>query len=235
MNALSENKPQDIAVENHPVPHNPVMDMIRQSIAANQPIEVIRELKDMAKELAADEARRAFDEAVSYAKAELEPIVKTKDGHNSKYADLGTIDRQVDPILSKYGLSTRHRAGQEGTDITVTCILSHKLGHFEETPLTAKADTSGNKNGIQAIGSTLTYLQRYTKLLSVGLATSDDNDGRGETINDEQLESLRALADEVGADLEKFCQYFRIEALPSLPVSDFNRAMESLRAKRAKQ
>lgn len=218
---------------------NPIMDMVREAMRSGQSIEVIREVRALAKEMAADEAKRAFDEAVSDAKAEIQPIAKNKAGHNSRYADLGEISRQVDPILSKYGLSVRHRTRQDGNAITVTCILSHKLGHFEETELTANPDTSGSKNPIQAIGSTLTYLQRYTKVLAVGIAVSEDDDGaaagRGETISDAQLADLRTLADEVNADLEKFCQYFRIEALPDLPAKDFNRAMDSLRAKKGRQ
>jgi hypothetical protein len=42
------------------------------------------------------------------------------------------------------------------------------------------ADATGNKNPVQQIGSTVTYLQRYTLLAATGLATSDsDDDGRG--------------------------------------------------------
>lgn len=65
---------------------------------------------------------------------------------------------------------------------------------------------------------------------------SDDDDGKaagkGETITDEQLTNLRALADEVNADLEKFCRYFKIGALPDLAAKDFISAMDSLRAKK---
>ena len=60
----------------------------------------------------------------------------------------------------------------------MTCVLSHRDGYSEETTLTAGADDSGKKNSIQAIGSTTTYLQRYTLKLALGLATQDrDDDG----------------------------------------------------------
>jgi hypothetical protein len=53
------------------------------------------------------------------------------------------------------------------------------MGHSEETTLRAIPDTSGSKNSIQAIGSTVTYLQRYTLLAAVGMAAAGmDNDGR---------------------------------------------------------
>jgi hypothetical protein len=52
------------------------------------------------------------------------------------------------------------------------------MGHSERTTLSATADTSGSKNSIQAIGSTVTYLQRYTLLAAVGLAAGGDDDGQ---------------------------------------------------------
>lgn len=185
----------------------------------------------------ADAAKKEFDAAVADAKAELTPIVKNRDGHNSKYADLGAVATAVDPIISKFGLSYRHRAAQ--TDrITVTCVLSHKAGHSEDTSLSGPADTSGAKNAIQSIGSTLTYLQRYTLLLALGLATAmpQDDDGKsagiGDTITDEQFDALSALMDQHGADLAKFCAYFKIDKLPDLPASKYAQAETMIKAKR---
>ena len=46
--------------------------------------------------------------------------------------------------------------------------------------MAAGPDGSGGKNAIQAIGSTVSYLERYTLLAATGLATEDqDDDGRG--------------------------------------------------------
>jgi hypothetical protein len=55
------------------------------------------------------------------------------------------------------------------------------MGHSELTKMTAPSDTSGQKNSIQAIASTITYLQRYTLLAATGLTTKDmpDDDGKG--------------------------------------------------------
>jgi hypothetical protein len=59
----------------------------------------------------------------------------------------------------------------------VTCILTHEKGHSEETSLQGPPDTSGSKNSIQAVGSSVTYLCRYTLLAACGLAASEDTDG----------------------------------------------------------
>ena len=108
--------------------------------------------------------------------------------------------------MAAHGLSYRFRTIQDGA-IKVTCILSHKSGHSEENTLSGPADASGSKNAIQAIGSTLTYLQRYTLTQALGLAASDDDDGRSAealqvsgaaeaAINGiNQCETLKALQD----------------------------------------
>jgi len=73
---------------------------------------------------------------------------------------------------------------------------------------------------------------------ALGLAAAQDDDGKaagiGETITDDQVNTLRDLIEEVGADLPKFCAYLRVEALADLRQSDFKRAAAALEAKRAK-
>ena len=94
------------------------------------------------------------------------------------------------------------------------------------------------KNAIQAIGSTLTYLQRYSLVQMLGLAAGNDDDGKaagdGEFITQEQLTQLVDLADEVGADKIAFCKYFGIESLAAIQAKDFPRAVAALNKKRAK-
>ena len=95
-----------------------------------------------------------------------------------QHEDLGEIARVVAPILAKHGLSYRFRTTSEiNQPVSVTCIVSHRAGHTEDNTLVAGADNSGKKNVIQAIGSTITYLQRYTLKAALGLAAATDDDG----------------------------------------------------------
>lgn len=197
-------------------------------------VEMYREAIALMKEMDGYAARKEFDAAIAAAKSEIPPIQRNATGHNDKrYADFAAIARVVDPILGKHGLSYRFRTTQNER-ISVTCVLSHKAGHFEETTLTGPADTSGNKNAIQAIGSTLTYLQRYSLVQMLGLAAANDDDGNsaGGFISPDQLEQLVALADEVEADKEAFSKYFRIDGMAQLPAKDFDRAISALNKKR---
>lgn len=229
---------------------NPLLEMISEAVRAGQPIDVIRELKDMAKELAADEARRAFDEALAAAKAEI-PVIrknrkvgfehKDKSGEtNYSHEDLGEIARTVDPILSKFGLSYRYRSQQGQGGVTVTCILSHRGGHFEETQLSAAPDNSGKKNAIQQTGSAITYLQRYTLKLALGLAAASDDDGQTseapETITEEQAINLNDLIDvaveEIGAKRPAFVQamlkFLKADKIENIAAKDYQRAVDSI-------
>jgi hypothetical protein len=212
------------------------MDMLSHAVERGADLDMIEKLMNLQERWEASQARKAFDEAISAAKADIPPIERTGKGHNDKrYATFAAIARVVDPIISRHGLSYRFRTTQ-GDRISVTCILSHKSGHFEETTLSGPPDASGSKNAIQAIGSTLTYLQRYSLVQMLGLAAADDDDGKashgGVTITEDQAADLVALADDVGADRAKFCKYFKVESFSALPASRFQAAVDALNAKR---
>lgn len=215
------------------------MTMLEKAVTSGASLEMVEKLMALQERWEANQARKAFDEAIAAAKAEIKPVVRNSKGHNDKrYADFAAIANAIDPVISKHGLSYRFRTHQ--TDkIAVTCVLSHKSGHYEETTLAGPADSSGSKNAIQAIGSTLTYLQRYSLVQALGLAASNDDDGRttsgGENITLEQVEQLIELADEVGADKEAFCRYFRVNGIAEITTKDFPRAIAALNKKRAQQ
>lgn len=131
------------------------------------------------------EARKAFVAAMARFKAEPTVILKQKavnipGGAQFNHATLAAVVDGVVANLSKHGFSHRWETEQKDRNITVTCILTHELGHQERTTLSGMPDDSGKKNAIQQVGSTVTYLQRYTLMAATGLAAKDmDNDGRG--------------------------------------------------------
>lgn len=214
------------------------MDMLNRAVESGAGLEMVEKLMNLQERWETGQARKAFDRAIAAAKAKITPIQRNAKGHNDKrYADFAAIAKVVDPILSKHGLSYRFRTAQ-GERISVTCILSHEDGHSEETTLSGPADASGSKNAIQAIGSTLTYLQRYSLVQMLGLAASNDDDGKaaadGGVISDDQAAELIALADEVGADKRAFCEYFKIDGIAMMAAKDFDRAKIALNKKRAK-
>jgi hypothetical protein len=212
------------------------MDMLGHAVERGADLDMIEKLMGLQERWEKNQARKSFDEAIAAAKKEIPVIVRNATGHNSKrYADFAAIAKTVDPILGQHGLSYRFRTVQTEKAITVTCVLFGH-GHSEETSLSGPADASGSKNAIQAIGSTLTYLQRYSLVQMLGLAAADDDDGKashgGATITEDQAADLVALADDVGADRAKFCKYFKVESFSALPASRFQAAVDALNAKR---
>lgn len=188
------------------------------------------------------ETRRAFEAALAAAKAELPVIAKTQIasiGRTSyRHEDLAEIARTIGPALARHGLSYRFRSNSEGDLVTITCVISHRDGHSEETSLSAGADHSGEKNAIQAIGSTLTYLQRMTLKAALGLAAAEDDDGKAagsaQTITRQQVRELLTLAEEVGADQNALLGFFKIRGFAELPARRFRQALVMLNARKGR-
>lgn len=132
----------------------------------------------------ANEAKKAYVQAMSDFKADPPEILKDK---TVKYKDvkyshssLHNVTTCINKALSEHGLTASWVTSQDNGGIKVACKITHIQGHSEETSLSAPPDQTGSKNPIQAIGSTVTYLQRYTLLALTGLATHDqDDDGKG--------------------------------------------------------
>lgn len=218
------------AIQSAPTP----MALLDRALASGADVVMIERLMGLQERWEANQARKAFDEAISSAKAKIPPIARNAKGHNDKrYANFAAIATVVDPILSENGLSYRFRTTQ--TDkISVTCILSHKAGHSEETTLAGPADSSGNKNAIQAIGSTLTYLQRYSLVQMLGLAAAADDDGNAAdktddtppppgSVSQKQADDIRELLESLGVNGRAFLAWVkqsrpdvkRIEEIPA--------------------
>ncbi len=226
------------AQDNAPVPQpaNQAINMLEYAISQGAAIETIERIMALQEQTRQREAKAAFDHAISQAKAEMPIILKSnkvdftgKTGirTNYQYEDLAQIAKDVDPILAKYGLSYRFRTNDDGDKIIVTCIVSHALGYSEENSLSARADESGNKNSIQAKGSTQTYLQRYTLKAALGLASAKDDDarfkdtGNMETITDDQIKRIRELIDKTNSDTAKFCQVMKVQSVADIAAKDF--------------
>ena len=147
----------------------------------------------------ATEARKAYTRAMADFKLAAPRIAKDKtvgyknrDGTLTGYthATLGNVTATILGALAKHGFSHRWDVAQPGGgQVVVRCVLTHSQGHSETTVMSGGLDDSGKKNPIQQIASTVTYLQRYTLLAAVGMAT-DDQDDDGAAQADEAAQRL---------------------------------------------
>jgi len=142
-------------------------------------------LMDLQERYEANQAKKAYVAAMAEFKKEA-PAVLAKDAlvdftsskgrTRYKHATLGGVVLAITSALSRHGLSVSWETAQTAGAVRVTCHVTHSQGHRESTALQGPNDDSGNKNAIQMIGSAVTYLQRYTLLAALGLATADQDD-----------------------------------------------------------
>lgn len=228
-----------IKKENNQVAQANPMQMIEAAVSKGMDVESLSKLMDLQERWEKSNAKKMFFHAFNEFQSTMPSIKKLSNGHNCKYAALGDIAEQIRPSLRKCDLSYRFEQDHQN-GITVTCIVSHVDGHSESTTMTAQPDISGKKNPIQAIASTVTYLQRYTLTGALGITTADEDlDGRlavagGNFLGGEQVAELEGLLGSTGTDRNKFLTYFNVQQLGDLPESQFAKAVNMLKRKVSK-
>ena len=240
MAAESVAKSKEVAVsEDHALQDVPItpMHMLQVAVEKGHDLEKIEKLMELERRWKADLAREAYYEAL--AKFKKKQITVTKDKKNkqydSMYTTIGNLVNTVNAAMAPFGLNARWSIDQ--TDgITVTCILSHTLGHSEQVSMSGPPDESGSKNLLQQIKSTVTYLESSTFQAVTGIVskdTPDDNgDAAAEVITDKQAADLEALITEVGSNKAAFLKYCKVDALENLLAKNYRYAVNALEAKR---
>lgn len=162
-----------VKIENTP------SNLLAQAIDKGLGVEELSKLMDLQERWEKNQARKAFFEAFTKFQSKSPDLRKTKQGHNYMYTPLSEIVRQIAQPLKEAGLSYRWEIQDSEKELKVTFLVSHIDGHTESTTMSAAPDPSGSKNAIQARGSSISYLQRYTIIGGLGLATADiDTDGK---------------------------------------------------------
>lgn len=160
------------------------MGMLQTMVERGDGLDKIEKMMELAERFEKREAEKAYNVAMAEFKSNLPHIVKdvnvkykTSTGQTEySHASLAQIAEKVSASMGKYGLSHKWITSQDKGVIKVTCVVTHKLGHSEETSLESVADTSGGKNSIQGIGSAITYLERYTLCAITGISAHEQDD-----------------------------------------------------------
>lgn len=221
-------------------------DLIRHAIDRNASVDQLERLMGLQERWEANEARKAFVVAMAACKAELPPTIskdhlvdfpaKQEDGGKGRvtyrHTTLANLVGEVLPIMARHGLSHGYETEQDEKSsgrISVTCRIQHVMGHSETVRLSAYPDESGRKNKIQAIGSTVTYLQRYTLMAALGLASGDEDDDAGAGVKTKAAASTasdRALPARAAKALESFGRYginqAMLETKLECPATEWN-------------
>lgn len=218
------------------------VSFMNTAIASGMDLDKIEKMLDLQTKWEEKEAKKAFVAAMSEFKANPPKIMKDKKvgfdhkggGGSTSYshASLGNVTESINKGLAENGLSASWKTEQiEG--IKITCTITHKMGHSESTSLTAPADSSGKKNSIQAIGSTISYLERYTLLALAGIATHDqDDDGNSSEdyfINQDQVKKITDLIKSKGIDVNEVLADMQCETIDTITQEQFKPLMSKLK------
>lgn len=166
---------------------NSVEGFISAAIQKQLPIETIKEFLAMRKELRADQALEAFTEAMANFQRDCPVIAKTnavknKDGKVTyRYAGIDSIVLQVKNILGENRLAYKFREerNKEEATITVFCVVTHAMGHSEETSFTVEVGTESYMTDVQKFGARNTFAKRYAFMNAFGIVTgNEDTDAR---------------------------------------------------------
>lgn len=241
-----------------PVPQLPERQLIWNSMNRmlsdpNYSPERVRDAYAIAKMMLADLAVVTFNAAFSDAQKEFKPAVKnrkitirSKDAkptdkpiQETQYSDWFAHWEGVQVALNKNGLSLSFDiSAAVGQPVTVTAILEHRDGHSRRVSITLPHDSTGSKNAVQAIGSSIAYGKRYTGMAILNLTAEDDetdDDGKSAgapaTISEEQLSTINQLMTEAKVSVKSFCNNFKIETVDALPAASYDEAVLKLKQK----
>lgn len=164
-------------------------DLLVMAMSQGANLDQMERLMAMNERWEATQAKKAFDLAMSGFKAEAVEILKRKRVHfqtakgstSYNHAELSDVTDAAIPAMAKHGLSNSWDINQTDNGwIEVTCEITHSQGHTgKRVTMRSQKEDSGTKNHIQQVASAITYLERYTLLAALGLATKGiDDDGR---------------------------------------------------------
>lgn len=172
-----------------------ILQVIQRAAADPQcDIEKMERLMSMHERFLAKQAEQQYAEALAMMQQELPVIterggIKDKGGRiQSTYALWEDINEAIKPILAKHGFALTFRIPRNERGIEVEGVLSHRAGHRETTSILLPADTSGNKNAVQAVASSVSYGKRYTAGALLNFTScGEDDDGQSAGAKPEKL------------------------------------------------
>jgi hypothetical protein len=212
----------------------------------NIDIDKMERLMAMKERMDAKTAEQAFNDAMNGAQAEIRAIGwNKKNGQTqSSYVTYDKLDLAIRPVYIRHGFSLSFDTGDAARDSEVRflCYVSHTEGHTRTYKVDMPADGKGAKGNdvmtkTHAFGSATSYGRRYLlKMIFNVIEAAEDDDGNGANgivcVSDAQAEQIRQLINESGADTRKFCEFYKVDAITSIPANRFDGVMHDLNQKK---
>jgi len=193
--------------------------------------------------------------AIAAVQGELAKVGISKDNVNQqqkyKFRGIDDVYNVLSPMLSKHGLCilprmlsrdvVERKSGNGNALFYVTVEAEFDFVAVSDgTKHTVRTFGEAMDSGDKATNKAMSAAYKYAAFQAFAIPTEGDNDADGTThqvqannfITETQASDLQALAEEVGADVKKFCTYFKVRTLSQILASDYDRAVSALEAKR---
>jgi hypothetical protein len=212
-------------------------------------VEKMKALFELQERIMARKAEMAFNAGFAEMQSEMPVIsergeIKGNDGKvRSTFAFFEDINDAIKPVLQKHGFAIMFKTGTTKDSVSVTPILVHRDGHREVgEAVELGADTSGSKNSVQSIGSSMSYAKRYGLLALLNITTRGEDDdgfaGGAKLIDENQEANIQALLDEAKFPKDKLLKWIstkvkrQLTTLNQIPASQYADTIAGLEKKR---
>lgn len=167
-----------------------ILQVIQRAAADPQcDIEKMERLMQMHERFQSRHAEQQYTEALAEMQQELPAIAERGDANGRySYALWEDINEQLKPVLARHGFALTFRTPRNDKGVEVEGVLSHRGGHSERTSMLLPADTSGNKNAVQAVASSVSYGKRYTAGALLNYTTHGEDDDAFSSVHQPALD-----------------------------------------------
>jgi ERF superfamily protein len=171
------------------IPSLDAQSLIKQALENGSPVEVLKELFELGKQVHAERARIAWYDAMAAFQERMPVVRKNRRADAGKYTwDYATLDEitgAIMPVMGPLGLSVSYEVRHEPNMVVVEAIVSHAMGHFRKSgeipvPIVGQSNEGHGAMGAnpaQRIGIAISYGKRYALLSITGIAPEGDDDG----------------------------------------------------------
>lgn len=195
-----------------------MMDIIA-SAAKDPSIDVAKmtELVNLQERIADRQSRQAYIVARESMQSELPIIGKRGEIKNNKggvmahFATWDAIHQTILPILKRHAFVIDFKIGNQNNMVTVECVLSHVQGHVESGgAMLLPQDTSGAKNSVQGMGSSVSYGKRYTTCAMLNILTEGADNDANSIQSMEEKNDLKDMAEKAAScGIDAYKEWFK--------------------------
>jgi len=207
-------------------------------------VEKMKQLLEMRERELARLAKVAFNGAMAAAQKAMPRVLKTlmNEATKSFYAPYDAISEAMQPVITENGFALMFGEADspKPNHVRITCDVLHVAGHAKAYHADVPIDAAGlrgnaNKTPTHAFSSTVSYGRRNLKLMIFDVAMKEaapavtvSGNSESGPISAEQANAIRALLKSTGTTVGRLCTWLKVEALPDIPASQYERVINAL-------